>query len=72
MDFCRRAGRRGLINYFLPQASAVHHNPHAVRQDHDPELKRIIQDSRALYFKKHRPVWETWALSLLHRFEKVA
>ena len=45
---------------------------YCVRQDHDPELKRIIQDSRALYFKKHRPVWETWALSLLHRFEKVA
>ena len=70
-DLCLRAREKGYPAYYLPGAVAYHHHPHAVRAEPDPGLQRIIQASRLLYFKKHRPSWELWTLQKLQRFEKL-
>jgi len=69
VDLCMRAARKGYTARYLPEARAFHHHPHAARTAPDPRLQRIIQDSRGRYFRKHRPAWESWALSGLHYME---
>jgi GT2 family glycosyltransferase len=66
-DLCVRASQKGYPAYYWPEAVAYHHQPHAVRANPDPGLRRIIQASRLLYFRKHRPPWETWTLEKLQR-----
>jgi GT2 family glycosyltransferase len=70
VDLCLRAKKEGLITYYVPTALAYHHNPHAIRHNSNTELQRIIQDSRVLYFKKHRPGWEAWVLEKLNKTER--
>jgi hypothetical protein len=62
VDLCIRARQKGYPACYLPAARAYHHHPHAARATPDPRLQRIIQDSRLLYFRKHRPTWEYRAL----------
>ena len=69
-DFCLRARLMGHPTYFLPAAAAYHRHPYAVRAKPDPQLKKIIQTSRLLYFAKHRPAWEVWALKGLQLLER--
>ena len=68
-DFCFRAQEAGLATYYLPEAAAYHHNPHCLRKNADSRLESIIQGSRLLYFKKHRPRWESWVLGQLQKWE---
>jgi N-acetylglucosaminyl-diphospho-decaprenol L-rhamnosyltransferase len=69
VDLCIRARQKAYPTYYLPGAAAYHHHPHAARARRDPELERILQASRLLYFRKHRPAWEAWTLKKYSTYE---
>ncbi|MBI4377390.1 MAG: glycosyltransferase family 2 protein [Elusimicrobia bacterium] len=71
VDLCLRAARLGYRSYYLPVAEAYHHQPHALRKGRDASLGRVIRQSRRRYFEKHRPSWENWVLSGLHKVESL-
>ncbi|MBI4054728.1 MAG: glycosyltransferase family 2 protein [Elusimicrobia bacterium] len=68
VDFSLRALQRGYRTFLLPQVKAIHLNPHAQRTGEEvPErLQLEIRKSQMLYFFKHRPRWEYWAIRQLN------
>ncbi len=65
---CRSARRFGHVVRFDPSVEAVHLRP-LQNRSMSPALRVITRHSRLLYFKKHRPAWEFWAITQLGRIE---